>query len=104
MGHMHGAYTDLHDQRIMSHVDLVCRYVTVSSKEHLVQSHHGYFPRLNVYTLEALFALFIWWYYFYTNDINVMGFCLPTVFGLVCWSLTSLCHSNGHIETIYPQC
>ena len=20
-------------------------------------------------------------------------------FGLVCWSLTSLCHSNGHIET-----
>ena len=20
--------------------------------------------------------------------------------GLVCWSLTSLCHSNGHIETI----
>ena len=21
-------------------------------------------------------------------------------FGLVCWSLTSLCHSNGHIETM----
>ena len=22
------------------------------------------------------------------------------MFGLVCWSLTSLCHSNGHIETM----
>ena len=59
MGHMHGVFTNLHGQRIMSYVDLVCRYVTVSCKEHLVQSHHGYFPRLNVYTLEALFALFI---------------------------------------------
>ena len=43
----------------MSYVDLGGRYATVSSKEHLVQSHHGYFPRLNVYTLEALFSLFI---------------------------------------------
>ena len=47
MGHMHGVYANLHGQRIMSYVDLVGRYVTVSSKEHLVQSHHGYFPRLN---------------------------------------------------------
>ena len=61
MGHMHGVYTYLHGQRIMSYVDLVGKYmyVTVSSKEHLVQSHHGYFPRLNVYTLEAHFSLFI---------------------------------------------
>ena len=22
------------------------------------------------------------------------------ILGLVCWSLTSLCHSNGHIETM----
>ena len=73
MGQMHGAYTNIHAQLIMSYVDLVGRYITVSSnmsKEHLVQSHHGYFPRLNVYTLEAIF---------YTNDIDVMGFCLPTV-------------------------
>ena len=55
MGHMHDVYANLHGQRIMSYVDLVGRYVTVSSKEHLVQSHHGYFPRLNVYTLESLF-------------------------------------------------
>ena len=59
MGHMYGVYTNLHGQLIMSYVDLVGRYVTVSSKEHLVQSHHGYFPRLNAYTLEALFSLFI---------------------------------------------
>ena len=25
---------------------------------------------------------------------------IPLVVGLVCWSLTSLCHSNGHIETM----
>ena len=23
--------------------------------------------------------------------------------GLVCWSLTSLCHSNGHIETMLAR-
>ena len=57
MGHMHGVYTNVHGQRIMSCVDLVCRYVTVSSKEHLVHSHHGYFPRLNVYTLGGAFCL-----------------------------------------------
>ena len=27
------------------------------------------------------------------EDVRVIG-------GLVCWSLTSLCHSNGHIETM----
>ena len=32
MGHMHGVYTYLHGQRIMSYVDLVGKYVTVSSK------------------------------------------------------------------------
>ena len=31
-----------------------------------------------------------WW-------LNV---CELVLFGLVCWSLTSLCHSNGHIETM----
>ena len=27
----------------------------------------------------------------------------PYFHGLVCWSLTSLCHSNGHIETMPPR-
>ena len=29
-------------------------------------------------------------------------FGVASVLGLVCWSLTSLCHSNGHIETRMP--
>ena len=31
-----------------------------------------------------------------TNQLNLLLYCLL----VVCWSLTSLCHSNGHIETM----
>ena len=46
------------------------------------------------------------------SDSNTIHFCLifhdlwarttqyPGEFVVVCWSLTSLCHSNGHIETM----
>ena len=34
-------------------------------------------------------------------QLRIFTYTCPYVwFGLVCWSLTSLCHSNGHIETM----
>ena len=39
-----------------------------------------------------------------STDISYMYFIQTLVTAcLVCWSLTSLCHSNGHIETIPTQ-
>ena len=60
------------------------------------------FSRHDVHTQEILVVVWEVHEFFLPQDAYYMCFCSTYVinYDLVCWSLTSLCHSNGHIETM----
>ena len=41
-----------------------------------------------------------WFWAMFEPTWTLPNFSFGQLFMLVCWSLTSLCHSNGHIETM----